>query len=62
MKEEEFLTVREVAKRLRMSEGWVYAHATKAEPRLPSVKIGGSLRFRKSKIDEWIAGLEREAA
>ncbi|MCX6608515.1 MAG: helix-turn-helix domain-containing protein [Acidobacteria bacterium] len=56
------VTAEQVAAALGMSKGWVYAHATKATPRLPSIKIGGALRFRKSKVEEFILNLEREAA
>ena len=31
------------------------------ERRIPSVKIGGALRFRMSAIEEWVMDHEREA-
>ena len=52
------LTVAEVANLLKVSEDWVRSHATRSNPRLPSVKIGGSkgapLRFKPSDIQEFI--------
>lgn len=49
---EEILTVKELAKYLKMDEHTVYRLARKGV--LPAVKIGGEWRFRKDLIDKWI--------
>jgi excisionase family DNA binding protein len=47
------LTVREVAKYLRLSEAKVYRLAN--EHRLPAIRIGKSWRFRKDLLDDWLS-------
>ena len=49
---EEILTVKELAKYLKMDEHTVYRLARKKV--LPGVKIGGEWRFKKDLIDRWI--------
>jgi len=49
---EEILTVKELAKYLKMDEHTVYRLARKGV--LPGVKIGGEWRFKKDLIDRWI--------
>ncbi|MBC7334425.1 MAG: helix-turn-helix domain-containing protein [Actinobacteria bacterium] len=49
---EEILTVKELAKYLKMDEYTVYRLARKGV--LPGVKIGGEWRFKKDLIDKWI--------
>jgi len=46
------LTVRDVAKYLRMSEAKVYRLAK--EGRLPVARIGKTWRFRKDLLDAWL--------
>lgn len=53
------MTIRELATYLKMAEKTLYRLA--AEGSVPSFKIGGSLRFRKSEIDKWIKKQEAEA-
>ena len=48
-------SVDELAEYLRVSNKWVYDHAHE----LPKFKIGGCLRFKKSKIDKIIELNER---
>lgn len=48
------MTVQEVARILRVSDAWVRDHATRKEPRLPVVRVGKLLRFRRSDIEAWI--------
>lgn len=60
---EALLTVEEVAAILRVSKTWVYSHASgRNRPALPSVKLGGALRFREASLAAFISALEREAA
>lgn len=48
------LTAAEVAEMLQVSESWVYAHANGAKPELPSVRMGGTVRFREQDIEEFV--------
>jgi excisionase family DNA binding protein len=47
------MTVKEVAKYLRMHEASVYRMCKKGL--LPAYKIGKSWRFRKEEIEKWLA-------
>jgi excisionase family DNA binding protein len=49
--QEPLLTVKDVAALLRVSSSWVYDRASKD---LPSVYVGGLLRFERSSIEEWL--------
>lgn len=56
--QEQLLTVREVAKWLQVSSGWVHDHATgRRKPVLPCVKLGKLLRFRPSEVVAWLEEL-----
>ncbi|MHB1794506.1 MAG: helix-turn-helix transcriptional regulator [Acidobacteriaceae bacterium] len=53
------LTADEVALRLRVSKDWVWDHSSRKTPRLPVIRMGdGALRYRASRIEEFIS--ERE--
>jgi predicted DNA-binding transcriptional regulator AlpA len=57
---EPLLTAEEVAKRLHVSTDWVWDHSSRRRPLLPSIPIGdGTLRYRLSKIEEFINERER---
>lgn len=47
------ITVKEVADYLKLKEQTVYLLAR--QNKIPSLKVGGSLRFKKSQIDTWLA-------
>lgn len=49
---EEFLTVRELAKWIKLSESHVYFLVNKNK--IPFAKLGGKLLFDKEKIRKWI--------
>jgi excisionase family DNA binding protein len=55
------LTVREVAKILRVSPTWIYGHVNGKRPALPAVKLGSAIRFRESSLIAFIEALEKEA-
>ena len=58
--EEQLLSVAEVATLLRWRASTIYRKA--ATGKIPgSVKLGGSVRFRQSVIEGWIAGSGRDA-
>lgn len=46
------MTVKEVAKYLRLHEISIYRMCQKG--RIPAFKVGKSWRFKKDKIDEWL--------
>ena len=50
--ETDILTIKEVAEYLRITEKTAYRLAS--ERKIPGFKVGGSWRFRKGEIDEWI--------
>lgn len=51
--EGEILTLEEVAAYLKAGKRTVYRLA--AEGKLPAFKLGGTWRFRRSDLDDWIA-------
>jgi hypothetical protein len=62
------LTPEQVAKRLNTSIDWVWDHSSRKLPLLPVIRIGsgpgraGILRYRASKIEEFITEQERLSA
>lgn len=48
----EIWTIKELAEYLKLKEKTVYALVAKDE--IPGFKVGGSWRFKKSQIDNWI--------
>jgi excisionase family DNA binding protein len=52
---EKLLTPREVASWLDVSVDWVQDHATTKAPRIPSVRIGKLIRFRREDVVTFIA-------
>ena len=50
---DEILTLKEVAKYLKLAEKTAYRLAADGE--LPGFKVGGSWRFQKIDIQKWIA-------
>jgi predicted DNA-binding transcriptional regulator AlpA len=57
-----FLTAEEVALKLKVSRDWVWDHSSRRSPYLPVIRMSdGVLRYRASKIDEFIKDRERLA-
>ena len=52
MTTDEILTLKEVAKLLKVAEKTVYTMAQQKE--MPSFKVRGQWRFRRNDIDRWI--------
>ncbi len=50
---DEILTLKEIAKYLKLVEKTAYRLA--AEGKLPGFKVGGSWRFKKADIETWIS-------
>ena len=53
---EQVLTAGEVAALLRVTKGWLYAE-TRAG-RIPHLRLGRYVRYRRSAIERWLDGLE----
>jgi len=49
----EIMTIREVAEYLKVNERTIYRLLS--AKKLPAFKVGGSWRFKRSDIDNWIA-------
>lgn len=67
---DEILTVKELAATLKISKSQVY-ELTNERPRtgdlrenpIPVLRLGTTVRFRRSDVDSWLAGLaDRKAA
>lgn len=54
------LTAEQVADRLGMRTGWVWAQAR--EGRIPHVQLGRYRRFRESAVEAWLDQLEQASA
>jgi len=57
--EGEILTIKHVADYLKVTERTIYRLA--AAKQIPAFKVGGSWRFRKADIDDWIATQSQDA-
>lgn len=54
------LTVQQVAERLNVTKDWVWDHSSRKTPLLPVIRMGdGTLRYRETKIEEFINERER---
>jgi len=49
---DDIMTVREVAAYLKVNERTIYRLVT--DQKIPSFKVGGSWRFKKGAIDQWV--------
>jgi excisionase family DNA binding protein len=59
MDSNELLTIREVSALLRVPCSWLYSRTcpqSAKEDRIPFLKLGRHLRFRRSEIEKWIEG------
>ena len=51
----EFLTVDELAERLKVPKSWVYGQTRQTGPdAIPRIKIGKYIRFEWKNVDEWL--------
>ena len=56
------MTAEDVALRLRVSKDWVWDHSSRRLPYLPVIRMSdGALRYRASKIEQFINERERLA-
>jgi excisionase family DNA binding protein len=59
---ENLLKPEEVARILRVSTAWVYDHAERKKPVLPSVRLGKAVRFKPEDIQKFIDEMTRRVA
>jgi excisionase family DNA binding protein len=59
---EKLLTPREVAQILNVSAAWVYDHADRKRPVIPSVRLGKAVRFRPEDVRTFIEEMTRKVA
>jgi excisionase family DNA binding protein len=52
MGEEELITIKEVSDYLKVAEKTIYRMAS--EGKIPAFKVGGSWRFRRHEVQEWL--------
>jgi excisionase family DNA binding protein len=57
----ELMTIKEVARKLGVSENWIYSHLRLRKPLVPHVRLGGHIRFREVDIERWIEEQVRNA-
>lgn len=50
----DIMTIREVADYLKLTEKTAYRRT--AEGKIPGFKVGGSWRFKRSELEDWIEG------
>jgi prophage regulatory protein len=50
----ELMTIKQVSKKLGVSENWVYSHLRLRKPLVPHIRLGGNIRFREADVDRWI--------
>lgn len=55
--DEPLLNARQVAVRLGVSERWVRDHTTRRWPRIPGVKLGPMMRYRRKDVDAFMREL-----
>jgi excisionase family DNA binding protein len=59
---ERLLTAEEVAKILNVSTAWVYDHADRKRPQIPSVRLGKAVRFRPEDVEQFIREMTQGVA
>jgi excisionase family DNA binding protein len=59
---ERLLTAEEVAQLLNVSTAWVYDHADRKQPAIPSVRMGKSVRFRPEDVRAFVEAMIRRVA
>lgn len=57
--EGEILTIKEVAEYLKVTDRTIYRLA--GAKKIPAFKVGGTWRFSRANIDEWIRGQSAQA-
>jgi excisionase family DNA binding protein len=59
----EFLTIDEMANRLKVKKSWLYQFTRqKGEGAIPHLRVGKYLRFEEAKVLAWIYARNKDAA
>lgn len=56
-RDERLLNAREVAEKLGVSERFIRDHTTRRSPRIPAVRLGKLIRYRRTDVDDFMAEL-----
>ena len=56
--DDRLLNAREVANKLGVSERFIRDHTTRRSPRIPAVKLGKLIRYRRADVDVFLAELQ----
>jgi excisionase family DNA binding protein len=59
---EKLLSAEQVARTLNVSTAWVYDHADRKRPLIPSVRLGRAVRFRPEDVEQFIREMTRHAS
>lgn len=51
---EKLLTPRDVAVWLCVSPKWLYDHISRSEPKVPHLRLGGHIRFRRADVETFL--------
>ena len=57
-RDERLLNARQVAEKLGVSERFIRDHTTRRSPRIPAVKLGKLIRYRRTDVDEFMSELD----
>jgi excisionase family DNA binding protein len=60
MEPDDLLTAEDVARLLRMTPSWVYAQTRRY--RIPHLRLGRYVRFRREALQVWMREIESDAA
>lgn len=60
--DERLLNARQVADRLGVSERFIRDHTTRRSPKIPAVKLGKLIRYRRADVESFMAELNTLAA
>jgi excisionase family DNA binding protein len=53
-----YLTAQEIAESLRVHVSWVYDHLKRRRPTIPSLRLGGAVRFDPDDVQAWLDSLK----
>lgn len=53
MSENQVLTINEMAKKLKVSNGWLYRKIRSGD--IPSIRIGGVIRVMEQDLERWLS-------
>jgi excisionase family DNA binding protein len=59
---EKLPTAEEVSTILNVSTAWVYDHADRKRPLIPSVRLGKAVRFRPEDVQKFVEEMTRRVA